>query len=113
MAETTNAPARAGRGALEISRSGDDREHSASPRRSPASRPWLSWRADLAEVRAAFDRGALTGWPATFAASILAQSRRPRWAPSERQRARLRRLARDLTDARAVLVEIEDGRDAA
>ncbi|MGF1553433.1 MAG: hypothetical protein ACFBWO_13190 [Paracoccaceae bacterium] len=65
-------------------------------------------------MRDALDRGDLDGWPRDFTASILAQSRRrPRWVPSERQRASLQRLARDLADARAVLIEIEDGRDAA
>lgn len=53
----------------------------------------------------ALRKNRLDGWEAKFAASIVRQSRRPDWWPSEKQERLMRRMAEELSIG--PLVEVE------
>jgi len=58
------------------------------------------------------DDGRLTAWEANFVASLDRQATRPRWRPSRRQAAVIRRLHAALAEAEATLIDNHDTVDA-
>lgn len=60
----------------------------------------------------ALNRGQLTDWEQRFAKSLLRQSKRTTWEPSDRQLATIRRIIRDLRSVRVpitgLLIDRED-----
>ena len=63
-------------------------------------------------VGAAARGGGLTAWEANFVASLERQAARPRWRPSPRQAAVIRRLCATLTEAAVALIDDDDTVDA-
>ena len=59
-------------------------------------------------VGAAARGGGLTAWEANFVASLERQAARPRWRPSPRQAAVIRRLCAGLAEAEVALIDPDD-----
>ena len=76
------------------------------PRFAPTARGMLR---DLGHAARA---GRLTGWEAEFIVSIQRQAARPRWRPSPRQDAVIRRLAAALAEAEVAIIDDDDTVDA-
>ena len=69
-------------------------------------------RGKLRTLSAAARAGRLTGWEAEFIVSIQRQAARPRWRPSPRQDAVIRRLAAALAEAEVAIIDDDDTVDA-
>ncbi len=69
-------------------------------------------RAMLLDLNTAARDGRLTRWEVEFIVSLQRQAARPRWRPSRRQAAVIRRLHAALAEAEATLIDNDDTVDA-
>ena len=69
-------------------------------------------RAMLRDLSTAARDGRLTRWETSFIVSLQRQAARPRWRPSPRQDAVIRRLHAALAEAEVALIDPDDTVDA-